>query len=80
MKKSQNLHLTRVCMKVAWSTLSENKQKLLNMDIVKEVLKKQAKEAEKFKTIQVAKHEDVKIDLGSMLISDSNAFDESELK
>jgi hypothetical protein len=50
------------------------------MDIVQEVLNKQAKEAEKFKTIQVTKHEDVKIDLGSMLISDSNAFDESELK
>lgn len=50
------------------------------MNIVKEVLEKQAKEAEKFKTIEVNKHEEVKIDLGTMLISDPNNFDEIKLK
>jgi len=50
------------------------------MDIVKEVLNKQAKEAEKYKSINVTKHEEVKIDLGHLLISDPNNFDESELK
>lgn len=50
------------------------------MDIVKEVLDKQAKEAEKYKSINVTKHEEVKIDLGHLLISDPNNFDEIELK
>jgi len=50
------------------------------MDIVKEVLEKQAKEAEKYKSINVTKHEEVKLDLGHLLISDPNSFDESELK
>lgn len=50
------------------------------MDIVKEVLEKQAKEAEKYKTINVNKHEEVKIDLGHLLISDPNIFVENELK
>lgn len=50
------------------------------MDIVKEVLEKQAKEAEKYKTINVTKHEEVKTDLGHLLISDPNNFDENELK
>lgn len=50
------------------------------MDIVKEVLDKQAKEAEKYKTIEVKKHEEVRIDLGRMLLSDPNALDENELR
>lgn len=50
------------------------------MDIVKEVLEKQAKEAEKYKTIKVVKHEEVKIDLGHLLISDPNNLDENEIK
>lgn len=50
------------------------------MNIVKEVLEKQAKELEKFKTINVKKHEEVKLDLGRLMISDSNNFDENELK
>lgn len=50
------------------------------MDIVKEVLDKQAKEAEKYKSVNVSKHEEVKIDLGHLLISDPNNFDESHLK
>jgi hypothetical protein len=50
------------------------------MDIVKEVLEKQAKEAEKYKTINVTKHEDVKVDTGRLMISDPNHFDEIQLK
>lgn len=50
------------------------------MDIVKEVLEKQAKELEKYKTISVTKHEEVKIDLGHLMISDPNNFDENEMK
>jgi hypothetical protein len=52
----------------------------MTMDIVKQVLEKQAKEAEKYKTINVTKHEEVKVDLGHLLISDPNSFDENELK
>lgn len=50
------------------------------MDIVKEVLEKQAREAEKYRTINVTKHEEVKVDIGHLLISDPNNFDESEFK
>lgn len=46
------------------------------MDIVKEVLDKQAKEAEKYKSINVVKHEEVKIDAGRLMISDPNIFSE----
>jgi hypothetical protein len=46
------------------------------MDIVKEVLKKQAKESERYKSINVAKHEEVKIDCGRLMISDPNIFSE----
>lgn len=46
------------------------------MDIVKEVLEKQAKEQEKYKSINVSKHEEVKIDCGRMMISDPNSFTE----
>lgn len=50
------------------------------MDIVKEVFEKQAKEAEKYRTINVTKHEEVKVDIGHLLISDPNSFVESEFK
>lgn len=50
------------------------------MNIVKEVLDKQAREAEKYKSIEVSKHEEVKIDLGMMMISDPNIFDEIQIK
>lgn len=50
------------------------------MDVVKEVLEKQAKELEKYKTINVTKHEEVKIDLGHLMISDPNNFDEKQIK
>lgn len=50
------------------------------MDIVQQVLEKQAKEAEKYKSINVTKHEEVKIDIGHLLVSDPNNFDENELK
>lgn len=50
------------------------------MDIVQQVLEKQAKEAEKYKPINVTKHEEVKIDIGHLLVSDPNNFDENELK
>ncbi|KAG5679392.1 hypothetical protein PVAND_008960 [Polypedilum vanderplanki] len=49
------------------------------MDIVKEVLEKQAKESAKYKSIEVIKHEEVKIDCGRLMISDPNSFTE-ELK
>ncbi|CRK95634.1 CLUMA_CG009092, isoform A [Clunio marinus] len=50
------------------------------MDIVKEVLAKQAKDLEKYKTINVEKHEEVKVDLGHLMISDPNNFDENALR
>lgn len=50
------------------------------MDIVKAVLDKQSKDAEKFKSILVEKHEDVNVDLGHLMLADPNAFDEEELK
>lgn len=50
------------------------------MDIVKEVLEKQAREAEKYKSTTVEKHEEVNIDLGRMMVTDWNSFDEKALK
>jgi hypothetical protein len=44
------------------------------MEIVKEVLEKQAKEVEKYKTINVTKHEEVRIDAGRLMITDPNIF------
>lgn len=49
------------------------------MDIVNQVLEKQAKENERYKSIAVNKHEECKIDAGRLMISDPNAFSE-ELK
>ena len=50
------------------------------MDIVKEVLAKQQREAEKYKSIVVEKLEEVNIDLGHLLVADPNNFEESEFK
>lgn len=46
----------------------------MDIDVVKEVLEKQAKEIEKYKTINVAKHEEVKIDTGRLMLTDPNGF------
>lgn len=50
------------------------------MDIVKEVLAKQQREAEKYKSILVEKLEEVNLDLGHLLVADPNNFDDTELK
>lgn len=50
------------------------------METVKEVFEKQKRELEKYRTIDVEKHEEVKLDIGHLLISDPNNFDEIELK
>lgn len=50
------------------------------MDIVRRVLDEEKRELEKFKSIQVEKHLDAKIDLGYLLCSDPNELDEIRLK
>lgn len=50
------------------------------MDIVKRVLEEEQREAEKYKTIEVNKHLETKIDLGYLLCSDPNELDEKRLK
>lgn len=50
------------------------------MDIVQRVLEEERRELEKFKTIQVDKHLEAKIDLGYLLCSDPNDLDEPSLK
>lgn len=50
------------------------------MDIVKRVLEEEQREAEKYKSIEVKKHLEVKIDLGYLLCSDPNDLDEKRLK
>lgn len=50
------------------------------MDIVKQILEKQQQDLEKFKSIQVKKHEDVRTDLGFLMCSDPNDFNEKLLK
>lgn len=50
------------------------------MDIVRQVLEQEKRDLEKFKSIQVEKHLDVKIDLGYLLCSDPNELDETSLK
>lgn len=50
------------------------------MDIVRQVLDQERRDLEKFKTIQVDKHLDVKIDLGYLLCSDPNELDEQNFK
>lgn len=56
------------------------KTKQHTMDIVREVLEKQQKENEKYKSIEVEKHEEVNVDVGNLLVTDGNSFDDKELK
>lgn len=50
------------------------------MDIVQEVLQKQKKELEKYKPITVEKHLEVNIDVGHLLVTDPNYFDDDLFK
>lgn len=50
------------------------------MDIVQRVLEEERRELEKFKSIQVEKHLEAKVDLGYLLCSDLNDLDEQSLK
>ncbi|XP_055619497.1 ribosome biogenesis regulatory protein homolog [Toxorhynchites rutilus septentrionalis] len=50
------------------------------MDIVKEVLEKQKKDLEKYKPITVEKHLEVGIDIGHLMVTDPNYFDEDKLR
>lgn len=50
------------------------------MDIVKQILEKEQKDLEKFKSIQVAKHLETRTDVGMMMLTDPNDLDESQLK
>ncbi|XP_022208321.2 ribosome biogenesis regulatory protein homolog [Drosophila obscura] len=50
------------------------------MDVVKEVLAKHQKELEKYKPITVDKHLECRLDVGTLLITDPNDFDDRELR
>ncbi|XP_055608465.1 ribosome biogenesis regulatory protein homolog [Uranotaenia lowii] len=50
------------------------------MDIVKEVLDKQRKDLEKYKPITVEKHLEVATDLGHLMVTDPNYFDDEKFK
>lgn len=50
------------------------------MDIVKSVLDKQKKELEKYKPIVVEKHLEVGIDIGHLMVTDPNYFDDEKLR
>lgn len=50
------------------------------MDIVRRVLDEEKRELEKFKSIQVDKHLEAKIDLGYLMCSDPNELDEVRLQ
>lgn len=50
------------------------------MDIVREILEKEQRDLEKFKSIQVAKHLEVRTDLGLLMCSDPNDLDGKALK
>lgn len=50
------------------------------MDIVRRVLEDEKRELEKFKSIEVNKHLEAKIDLGYLLCSDPNDLDEQRIK
>lgn len=50
------------------------------MDIVRRVLEDEKREAEKFKSIEVEKHLETKVDLGYLLCSDPNDLDENRLR
>lgn len=50
------------------------------MDIVRRVLEEEKRDAEKFKSIEVEKHLETKVDLGYLLCSDPNDLDENRLR
>lgn len=50
------------------------------MDVVKEVLEKQKKDLEKFKPITVEKHLEVAIDVGHLMVTDPNYFDDDQFR
>lgn len=50
------------------------------MDIVKRVLEEEQREAEKYKSIEVKKHLETKVDLGYLLCSDPNDLNGKRLK
>lgn len=50
------------------------------MDIVKRVLEEEQREAEKYKSVEVNKHLEAKIDLGYLLCSDPNDLDEKRFR
>lgn len=50
------------------------------MDIVRRVLEEERRDLEKFKSIQVEKHLEAKIDLGYLMCSDPNDLDENRIK
>lgn len=50
------------------------------MDVVKEVLAKHQKELDKYKPITVDKHLECRLDVGTLLITDPNDFDDRELR
>lgn len=50
------------------------------MDIVREILEKEQRDLEKFKSIQVEKHLEVRTDLGLLMCSDPNDLDGKALK
>ncbi|EDW73412.1 uncharacterized protein Dwil_GK16661 [Drosophila willistoni] len=50
------------------------------MDVVKAVLEKHQKELDKYKPISVEKHLECRLDVGTLLITDPNDFDDRQLK
>lgn len=50
------------------------------MDIVRRVLEEEKRDAEIFKSIEVEKHLETKVDLGYLLCSDPNDLDEKRLR
>lgn len=50
------------------------------MDIVRQVLDEERREAEKYKSIEVVKHLDADVDLGYLMCSDGNELDEQQLR
>lgn len=49
------------------------------MDIVNDVLRQASKNLEKFKTIDVKKHLEVRTDIGMLMCSDPNELDDKQL-
>lgn len=50
------------------------------MNIVNEILEREQKKAEKYKPINVDKHLDVELDIGTLLALDTNDLDTKALK